>query len=259
MEISTAGLRVLVTGAASGIGRKTAEAFAASGAEVMICDVSQEHLAGFAADNQSIGTIEADVSDPAAVARMFDATVARLGGLDVLVNNAGITGPTGGVETLCVEDWERTLAVDITGRFCCTRLAVPFLRQAGGGSIINLSSAAGRLPYAWRTPYAAAKWAVVGFTLSLALELGPSNIRCNALQPGHVTGERHDRNSRNRAALLGVSFEELEDAARSRVAMRRFIEPEEVAAMAVFLASDLGRSISGQAIGICGYLQHFGQ
>lgn len=259
MEISAKGLRVLVTGAASGIGRKTAEAFAGAGARVMICDVSQEHLASFADANPSIGTIEADVSDSNSVQRMFDATIARLGGLDVLVNNAGIVGPTGGVETLSVEDWERTLAVDITGMFRCTRLAVPFLKQAGGGSIINMSSAAGRLPYAWRTPYSAAKWAVVGFTLSLAVELGPSNIRCNALQPGYVTGELHDRNARSRAARLGVSFEEMDDLQRSRVAMRRFIEPEEVAAMAVFLTSDLGRSISGQTIGICGYLQHYGQ
>ncbi len=223
MKISTDGLRVLITGAASGIGRKTAEAFAESGAKVMICDVSQEHLASFSVANPSIGAMETDVSDPNAVARLFDATAARLGGLDVLVNNAGITGPTGGVETLSIEDWERTLAVDITSMFCCTRLAVPFLKQAGGGSIINLSSAAGRLPYAWRTPYATAKWAVVGFTLSLALELGRDNIRCNVLQPGHVTGERHDRNARNRAALVGVSFEEMEEAARSRVAMNRFI------------------------------------
>jgi NAD(P)-dependent dehydrogenase (short-subunit alcohol dehydrogenase family) len=258
VEISTKGLRVLITGGASGIGRKTAEAFAGSGAEVMICDVAPEHLSAFAADNPHIGTAVADVADHGAVARLFDAVQSRLGGLDVLVNNAGITGPTGRVDAISIEDWERTLAVDITGMFSCTRLAVPLLKAAGGGSIINLSSAAGRLPFAWRTPYSAAKWAVVGFTLSLALELGPNGIRCNALQPGYVAGERHDRNAANRAALLGITFDEIEEAAKQRVAMRRFIEPEEVANMAVFLASDLGRSISGQTIGICGYLQHFG-
>ena len=117
----------------------------------------------------------------------------RLGGLDVLVNNAGIAGPTGKVEEIAVEDWERCIAVDLNGMFYCTRLAMPMLKAAGGGCIINLSSAAGRLGFPLRTPYAAAKWGVVGFTKSLSMEAGTDNIRVNAIQPGVVEGERIDR------------------------------------------------------------------
>ena len=258
MQINTPGLRVLVTAGASGIGRSIAESFLSCGARVHICDIDDAALAKTAADNPGLETSHADVSKTEDVDRLLETVTRQLGGLDVLVNNAGIAGPVGAVESLSTDDWERTIAVNITGMFYCTRRFVPLIKAAGGGSIINMSSAAGRLPYAWRTPYSASKWAVIGFTISLALELGPDNIRANALLPGFVEGERHDRNARNRAAVLGIPVEELEELNRSRVAMHRFIEPQEVAGMAVFLASDLGRSISGQTIGVCGYVQSFG-
>ncbi len=258
MEISASGLRVLVTAGASGIGLKIAEAFAEAGARLHVCDINRSGLEALTTRSPGISTSVTDVSQPDDVAALQKDVAARLGGLDVLVNNAGIPGPVGGVDEISVEDWEKTIAVNISGMFNCTRLFVPMLKEAGGGSIINMSSGAGRLPYAWRTPYAASKWAVIGFTLSLALELGPKDIRANAILPGIVAGERHDRNARNRAALLGLSVEEFEDQNRSRVAMHRFIEPEEIASMALFLASPLGRSISGQTIGVCGYLQHYG-
>src|SRR5690606_36361061 len=124
---------------------------------------------------------------------LFEAAAGSLGGLDVLVNNAGVAGPTLPVEKISDEDWRRTQAVNLDGQFFCVRRAVPLLREAGGGSIVNLSSAAGRFGFPLRTPYSASKWAVVGFSRSLAMELGPDGIRVNALCPGAVQGERIDR------------------------------------------------------------------
>lgn len=255
MKLSLNGSRVLVTGGAAGIGLTIAETFLQAGARVHICDLSDEGLAAFAASHPGTGTTRADVGNRADVDRLFDDVAAGLGGLDVLVNNAGISGAMGPVESLDPDDWERVFNANMTGTFLCTRRALPMLKSAGGGSVTNISSAAGWLPYAWRTPYAASKWAIVGFTLSLAMEVGPDNIRANAIMPGVVTGERRDRNSRNRAKLAGITVEELESKRLSQVAMKRAVDPEEVAAMVVFLASDLARSISGQTIGVDGYIQ----
>ncbi len=249
------GLRVLVTGGAAGIGLALARAFRAAGAEVIICDLSDEGIAALSDQDPAIRAVKADISDRADVDRLFETIAGTLGGLDVLINNAGISGPMGPVETIDPQDWERVFAINMTGTFQCTRLAVPMLKSAGGGSIINISSAAGHLPYAWRTPYSSSKWALVGFTLSLALELGPDNIRVNALMPGIVAGERRDRNSKVRARLAGITVEQLEEARLSRVAMHRAVDAEEIADMAVFLASPGGRSISGQTIGVDGYVQ----
>jgi len=173
----------------------------------------------------------------------------------VLVNNAGIAGATAPVEEISIGDWERTIAVDLSGMFYCTRLAVPLLKQAGGGSIINMSSAAGRLGFLLRTPYAAAKWAVVGFTKSLAMELGPSNIRVNAIQPGVVEGERIDRVISAKAKALGKSFDEIRDQMVSKVSLRRMVSPYDIANMALFLATDAGRNVSGQALSVCGNVE----
>ena len=183
---------------------------------------------------------------------MVDAAVTCLGGLDVMINNAGITGPTAKVEDISVADWDRTIAVDISGMFYCTRRAVPLLKAAGGGSIINISSIAGRLGFPLRTPYSAAKWAVVGFTKSLAMELGPSNIRVNAIQPGVVEGDRVNRVIRAKADALGVSFEEYREQFVSTISLRRMVSADDVASMAPFLATPAGRNISGQAISVCG-------
>src|SRR5207244_6685917 len=133
---------------------------------------------------------EVDVSDRKQVARLFKEALAALNGLDVLANNAGIAGPTGKVDEIAPEDWDRCLAVDITGQFNCTRLAVPHLRKSKNASIVNLSSAAGRLGFPLRTPYSAAKWAVVGFTKSLAAELGPEGRRLNSIHTGARAGAR---------------------------------------------------------------------
>jgi NAD(P)-dependent dehydrogenase (short-subunit alcohol dehydrogenase family) len=255
MNNSANGMRVLVTAGAAGIGKACAETFADAGAKVFICDVDRTALDAFREARPEIGTGITDVADSRQVDGLFDAAKIFLGGLDVLINNAGIAGPTAPVESIATAEWERTIAVDLNGMFYCTRRAVPLLKAAGGGSIINLSSVAGRLGYPLRTPYAAAKWAVVGFTKSLAMELGPSNIRVNAIQPGIVEGERIERVVSAKAKALGIGFDEYMQQLLSKVSLRRTVSPADIANMALFLATDAGRNISGQALSVCGNVE----
>jgi NAD(P)-dependent dehydrogenase (short-subunit alcohol dehydrogenase family) len=256
MNVSARGQRVLVTAGAAGIGRAIAGAFAEHGARVHICDVDAPALAACAQALPAVTQTVADVSRPADVERLFADVRARLGGLDVLVNNAGIAGPTAKVEDIAPEDWERTIAVDLTGMFYCARLAMPLIKAAGGGSIINMSSSAGRLGYPLRTAYAAAKWGVVGFTKSLAAEAGADGVRVNCIQPGLVAGERMDRVIDARAKARGVPFDAQRDALLDTVSMRVFVTAEVVANAALFLASDAGRHISGQSIPVCGDIRY---
>ena len=253
-----AGLRVLVTGGASGIGLVIARAFVESGARVHVCDASEAAIAALRDDrgNEAISATLADVADPAAVARVFDDVKARLGGLDVLVNNAGIAGPTGGIDEIEREAWEQTIAVNVNAQFYFARQAVPLLRDApGGGAIIAMSSVAGRLGYAYRTPYSSTKWAVIGLTKSLAIELGPAGIRVNAIQPGIVRGPRMTRVIAARAEQLGIPYDQMEARYLEKISLRRMTTPEEVAATALFLCSPGGSGISGQAISVCGNVE----
>lgn len=252
MSGSAAGLRVLVTAGATGIGRSIALGFAAAGARVFTCDINPSALQAFAAEAPDIGYRKADVSEPEEVSSLFAIALDYLGGLDVLVNNAGISGPTAKVEDISIEDWNRTIAVDLNGMFYCTRLAVPHLKAGGGGSIVNLSSIAGRLGFPLRSHYSAAKWGVIGFTKSLAIELGPFNIRVNAVLPGVVEGERVRQVVAARAAARGMSFDDAMTQFVAPISLGRMIQSDEIAAMALFLATDSGRSISGQAISVCG-------
>jgi len=248
-------MRVLVTAGAAGIGRAFAETFSNAGAKVFICDIDRAALESLRSARPEIGAGIADVADARQVEGLFDAASSFLGGLDVLINNAGIAGPTGRVEDISIADWDRTIAIDLNGMFYCTRLAVPLLKAAGGGSLINLSSVAGRLGFPLRTPYSAAKWAVVGFTKSLAMELGPDNIRVNAIQPGVVEGDRIERVISAKAKALGESPDEIRRSMLSKVSLRRPVSPNDIANMALFLATDAGRNISGQALSVCGNVE----
>ena len=187
--------------------------------------------------------------------RLFAEVESSLGGLDVLVNNAGVAGPTGGVEDIRPEDWRRTIDVCLTGQFLCAHHAVPMLKSAGGGAIVNLSSAAGRFGYAFRTPYSAAKWGVIGFTHSLAKELGPDNIRVNAIIPGIVEGPRMTGVIAARARQMDVSYEAMEKTYLDRVSLRRMVSAGDVAATVAYLLSPAGRNISGQTIGVDGNVE----
>ncbi|MGM4989553.1 SDR family oxidoreductase [Tardiphaga sp. 841_E9_N1_2] len=258
MDLNIKGLRVIVTAGANGIGLAIARAFAGEGARVHVCDVDQAALATLTASDPTITQTHCDVADRASVQRLFDEATAKLGGLDVLVNNAGIAGPTAKVEEMHPDDWDRCLNICLTGQFNCTRLAVPLLRQSSNGSIVNLSSAAGRVGFAMRSPYAAAKWGVIGFTKSLSIELGPDNIRVNAILPGLVAGDRQRRVLEAKAQQRGISFAEMEKTAFSYTSIKDYVTPEQIADQILFLASPRGRTISGQAISICGDTQMLG-
>ena len=258
MNTSAAGLRVLVTAGAAGIGRAIAQIFALNGARVHICDVDAKALEASAREQPDISRSRADVSQIEDVDRLFHDVKRELGGLDVLVNNAGIAGPTAKVEDIQPADWERCIAVDLNGMFYCTRLAMPLLKANGrerGGSVINMSSVAGRLGMGMRTPYSAAKWAVVGFTKSLALEAGPDGIRVNCIQPGNVEGERINRVIDAKAKASGASFDAQKRLLLDTTSLRTFVTAQDIANMALFLATDAGRHISGQALSVCGDLQ----
>jgi NAD(P)-dependent dehydrogenase (short-subunit alcohol dehydrogenase family) len=255
MELELAGTRVLVTAGAAGIGREIAAAFRREGAKVHICDLQREALDTIVAEDPGITASLCDVSNRAAVDRLFAEASAAMGGLDCLVNNAGIAGPTGRVDQLAPDEWDRTLAVNITGQFNCARLAVPLLLQSVNPSIINVSSAAGRLGFRLRTPYAASKWATIGFTKSLSMELGEFGIRVNAILPGIVEGERQDRILAAKAAAQNRSLDEMRDLALAQASIKEMITPRQLADTVVFLASPLSRTTSGQAISVCGDLQ----
>jgi NAD(P)-dependent dehydrogenase (short-subunit alcohol dehydrogenase family) len=258
MDLAIAGLRVLVTAGAGGIGLAIARAFVAEGARVHICDVDEMALSELAASDGAITRTYCDVSDRTAVKTLFADVVDKLGGLDVLVNNAGVAGPTAKIEDMNPEDWDRCLEVCLTGQFNCTRLAVPLLRNSSNASIVNISSAAGRVGFAMRTPYAAAKWGVIGFTKSLSIELGPDNIRVNAILPGLVAGDRQRRVLEAKAQQRGISYAEMERTAFSYTSIKDYVTPEQIADQIVFMCSPRGKTISGQAISICGDTQMLG-
>jgi NAD(P)-dependent dehydrogenase (short-subunit alcohol dehydrogenase family) len=256
MELAATNLRVLVTAGGSGIGRVIAKTFAKAGARVHISDIDEQSLAEAKRELPGVSQTLGDVAKLADVERLFQDVERSLGGLDVLVNNAGIAGPTAKIEDIRPEDWERTLAVDVNGMFYCTRKAMPMLKRSGGGSIINLSSIAGRLAFPMRTPYSAAKWAVVGFTQSLAAEAGPDGVRVNCIQPGIVEGERVERIMAAKAEGLGISKEEVRKRMVEGVSLKTTVSAQDVANTALFLASDAGRHISGQAISVCGGVRY---
>jgi NAD(P)-dependent dehydrogenase (short-subunit alcohol dehydrogenase family) len=252
MDLGIGGLRVMISAGAAGIGLAIARAFVREGARVHVCDVDAAALAALAGSDPDIGTTRCDVANRSDVARFFDEGLARLGGLDCMVNNAGIAGPTGRVDEIDPAEWDRCLAIDLTGQFNCVRLAVPALRKSGNASIVNVSSLAGRLGFPLRTPYAAAKWGVIGFARSLSMELGPDRIRVNALLPGIVAGERQQRVLHAKAQARGMSFEDMERLAFSYTSLKEYVTPADLADLVVFIASPRGKMISGQALSVCG-------
>jgi len=242
--------RVLITAGASGIGREFACAFAANGAKVFVCDIDEAALAALAKEIPGLTAKRCDMASRAEIERMVPDAVAALGGLDVLINNAGIAGLTLPVEQYPADDWDKVVAVNLTAMFDVARLAIPHLKRSKAGCIINMSSVAGRYGFANRSPYAATKWGVIGLTKTLAIELGEFGIRANAIAPGAVEGERIVRVFRGRAQISGRSMEEVKAEAFSQQSIDGFIDPKDIAQLAVFLASDAAKSISGQVIPI---------
>ena len=252
---SLKGKRVLVTAGASGIGRAIAQGFVENGAKVLICDVDDAALAKTTNELPGLLSCHADVSHEQSVATLFQAVDTALGGLDIMINNAGIAGPTGMVQDLQLSDWERTLAINLTGQFLCARLAVPRLKAGNGASMINLSSAAGHLGFPGRSAYAASKWGVIGFTKSLALELGPHGIRVNAILPGAVDGPRIRAVIAAKAQTLGAPVDDIAKIYETQAAMGSLVTVIDIANMALFAATDAARYINGQELVVDGYTQ----
>jgi NAD(P)-dependent dehydrogenase (short-subunit alcohol dehydrogenase family) len=249
LDLEIKGLRVLITAGGAGIGREVVEAFAREGADVFTCDVS---VAALETLSPAIGRTRTDVSDRTQVDEMMRTAFARLGGLDVLVNNAGIAGPTGKVDEIPPEEWDRCLGVCLTGQFNCVRVAVPHLRLSKNPSIVNVSSLAGQYGFALRTAYSSAKWGVIGLTKSLAIELGDDGIRVNAILPGLVQGDRQRGVLKTKAEARGISFEEIERMAFSFTSIKEYVTPRQIADQILFLSSPRSRTISGQTIAVDG-------
>jgi NAD(P)-dependent dehydrogenase (short-subunit alcohol dehydrogenase family) len=247
--------KVLVTAGAGGIGLEIARAFLATGARVYTCDIDEAALAAAAEALPGLETSVCDIGDRGAIETMVADAARRLGGIDVLVNNAGIGGPTKPVAELDPQDWERVIRVDLTGPFLVTRAAIPHLMRSAAGVVINMSSAAGRFGYPNRSPYAAAKWGLIGLTKTLSMELGEHGIRVNAIAPGAVDGARIRQVFAGRAQAAGQSVDEVTRIAMTNQSLKRLVDPRDIAALAVFLASDAGKSISGQVLPIDGDIQ----
>jgi len=252
------GARVLITAGAAGIGRVMAERFQAEGARVAVCDVDVRAVADMQAANPGILARVADVTEEGAVDAFFDEVLAAFGGLDVVAANAGIGGPAGAIEDLTLGGWKDTLAVNLDGVFLTCRRAAPVLKGQGAGLLLLTSSTAGLFGYPYRAPYAVAKWGIIGLMKTLAMELGPSGVRVNALCPGAVSGPRMDRVVANEARARGVGEDEIRQLYVKGVSMKTWVEADDIADMALFLASDMGRRVSGQAMAVDGHTETIG-
>lgn len=250
-----AGKRVFITAGAGGIGRAIADGFLQAGARVHVCDVDEAALAEMTGACDGLSVSRADVAEWEELRAAFGEAAMALGGLDVLVNNAGIPGPTASAEEILPTDWQRTIDVNLNGAFYGARLAIPLLKASGGGSIVNISSKAGQHGYPLRTPYAASKWGLIGLTKTLAMELGSHGIRVNAICPGAVDGARIEGVIEAKAAARGVSASEIRAAYLGKSSLGTLIDADDVAETVLFLCSEGGARISGQALAVDGHTE----
>ena len=246
---------VCITAGGSGLGLAMAEAFLAEGAEVAITDNNPKMLKTAKEKHPNLLTLEADASDEDAMRAHFNALMQKWGRLDVLLANAGSAGPTAPIEDIALEDWQRCVAVNLEASFIAAKLATPIMKAQQSGVITLTSSTAGQWGYPYRAPYAAAKWGVIGLMKTLAMELGAYGIRVNAICPGSVEGARIDGVIARAAQARGIAENEMRQDYADCASMRRFIRPEDVADMAVFLASPKARSISGMAMAVDGHTE----
>jgi NAD(P)-dependent dehydrogenase (short-subunit alcohol dehydrogenase family) len=250
----------LVTGGGRGIGRAIAQVFAESGMRVAITGRDGEVLASTAAEVAAAGgTVSAhpcDVSDEAAVAACVEAVIERHGGIDVLVNNAGIAGPTASLQDVAVAEWDEVQATNVRGPFLCTRTVAPHMLARGSGHVVFVSALGGGLrAYPSRLPYAVSKAALLAMTQTAAAELGPGGIRVNAVTPGPVKGERLERVFAGRARESGESAEEIARALAEKAPVRSFPDELEIARVALFLCSPEAGHIVGQSINVTGGIE----
>jgi len=258
--MSVSGKIALVTAGASGIGYAIAKLLSSKGAQVWICDIDERRVAQLSDGENPIRAIVGDVGDEDDVNRLFDHVLGQTQGqLDILVNNAGIAGPNGPLETLHPDDFNETLRINLLSAFLCTRKALPVMKKCRSGSIVNLSSTAGLYGFPLRTPYAAAKWGIIGLTKSLAMEAGAFGIRVNAICPGSVSGPRMDRVIADEASTRKIDEDDVRSQFVKQTSLRCFVEADDIAQMVMFICSDEGAKISGQALAVDGNTESLSQ
>ncbi|SNT36613.1 SDR family oxidoreductase [Tropicimonas sediminicola] len=249
------GQNVLITGGGGGIGRGLAEAFAGRGDRVAICDTDPQAVALVADAIPGAIAVEADVTDEAAMDAFLGRVESEWGQIDVVCANAGTGGPAGRIESLDYGDWQACVAANLHGAFLTCRWAARMMRAQGHGLIIVTSSTAGQFGYPMRSPYASAKWGVIGLTKTLAMELGPAGVRVNAICPGAVEGPRMDRVVAMEAAASGKSEDEVRAQYVRSVSMRSWVKVDDISEVVLFLASPAAARISGQILAIDGHTE----
>jgi len=255
MPLSLKSKKIIISAGASGIGWSTAKICLSKGATVYICDIESKYLKKVQKhplNKKKLFVYECDASNENQVSELFKKINKKTKKIDALINNVGIAGPTGSLEKLKSQDWERTIQVDVNSHFYFTKKAIPLIKKSKNGSIINISSTAGILGFPLRSPYAASKWAIIGITKTLAMELGKFNIRVNAVCPGSIKGERMKRVIRDKAKFTRVSSKRIEKDFISMSSMKKWILEEDIGKMCAFLISDDSSKVSGQVISVDG-------
>ena len=255
MPLSLNNKKIIISAGASGIGWATAKICLSKGAIVYICDINNKSLKKVQKhplNKKKLFAYECDASDEYEVSNFFSKLKKKTKKIDALINNVGIAGPTGNIEKLSSDDWEQTLKINVISHFYFTKLAIPMLKKNKGGSIINISSGAGIMGFPLRSPYAASKWAVIGVTKTLAMELGKFNIRVNAICPGTIKGNRMVRVIRDKAKFLKISKKKVEKEFVSMASMNCWIYEEDIGKMCSFLISSDSERVSGQTIPVDG-------
>ncbi len=255
MPLSLQNKKIIISAGASGIGWATAKVCLSRGAIVYLCDIDTKSLKKIQKhplNNKRLFSYECDASDEDEVSNFFNKINKKTKKIDALINNVGIAGPTGTIEKLSSDDWERTLKINVITHFYFTKLAIPMLKNNKGGSIINISSTAGIMGFALRSPYAASKWAIIGVTKTLAIELGKFKIKVNAICPGTIKGDRMDRVIKDKAKFLKVSKKIIEKDFLSMASINSWISQEDIANMCSFLISKDSEKISGQVFPVDG-------
>ena len=246
---------VLITAGGSGLGLAMAKAFLDDGAAVAVTDMDESTLGEAVKAHPGLTTFKADASNEDEMRGVFDRLKAEWTTLDVVMANAGIAGPTAGIEDVKLADWQRCIAVNLDGAFLATSLAAPWMKEQGHGVMTLTSSTAGLFGYPFRSPYAAAKWGIIGLMKTLAMELGPYGIRANAICPGAVEGDRMDRVIAKEAEARGMSESEIREGYADCVSLKRFVTAEDIADMALFLASPMAKNVSGMAMAVDGHTE----
>jgi len=247
--------KIIISAGASGIGWAITKVCVAKGASVYLCDIDSKAInkvKKHPSYNKRIFVSETDASDEMEVVDFFHKIKKKFRNLDALINNVGVAGPTGIIEKLDSNEWENTLHVNVNSHFYFNKQAIPLLKKSKTSSIINISSGAGIMGFPLRSPYAASKWAVVGMTKTLAMELGKYKIRVNVICPGTIKGDRMKRVIRDKAKFTKISAKKIENEFVSMASMNSWVYEDDIGKMCAFLISDDAERISGQIIGVDG-------